>query len=53
MLLLNQTREAWCSAAAERSRDGTGGPIGDFQFPTGAQAVPSQDPNWDYNNPIG
>ena len=45
-------------AAAERCRGathyhGTGCPIGNFQFPTGAQAVMPQDPNWDYENPIG
>ena len=31
---------------------GAGGPIRNFRFPTGAQEVPSQDPNWDYAHPI-
>ena len=64
MLLLNQTlnerENCGVQAAAESYGDeqlinyhGTGGPIGNFQFPTGAQAVLPQDPNWDYNGPIG
>ena len=64
MLLLNQTvnetEKHGVLTAAERYGDkelpnyhGTRGPIGNSQFPTGVQAVLPQDPNWDYDNPVG
>ena len=58
--ILNETEERGLPALAEKYGDrqlinyhGTGGPMGNFQFPTGAQAVPPQDPSWDYDNPNG
>ena len=64
MLLLNQTlnerENCGVQAAAESYGDeqlinyhGTGGPVGNFQLPPGAQAIPSQDPNWDYDHTFG
>ena len=31
---------------------GAGGPLGNLQYPTRAQAVPSQDPSWDYDHAV-